>query len=52
MSQVSYKIPLFMTLNGEKICYLIDYHRYVELREMGKNDSEILAVLPADKEAA
>ncbi|ELA7830746.1 hypothetical protein Q6U52_000906 [Vibrio alginolyticus] len=52
MSQVQYKVPVFMTINGKKICYLIEYHRLVELRKLGMNDSEILANLEATKEAA
>ena len=52
MSQVLYKVPLFMTLDGKKICYLIEYHRYVELSEMGKNDIQLIADLESVKEAA
>lgn len=42
MSKVSFKIPVFMTINSKKICYLIDYHRYVELRALGLKDSQIV----------
>lgn len=52
MSKVQYKVPVFMTVNGKKICYLIEYHRLVELRKLGMNDSDILADLTVDKEAA
>ncbi|WCP83297.1 hypothetical protein PQE20_17920 [Vibrio harveyi] len=52
MSKVQYKVPVFITINGKKICYLIEYHRLVKLRKLGMNDSEILADLMVDKEAA
>ncbi|WP_261904589.1 hypothetical protein [Vibrio fortis] len=52
MSKVQYKVPVFMTVNGKKICYLIEYHRLVELRKLGMNDSDILTDLTVVKEAA
>lgn len=53
MSQVSYKVPHFTTINGKKICILIDYYRLLELRKLGMKDrSDILADVPAKKEAA
>ncbi|HCG6982075.1 hypothetical protein [Vibrio sp. Y42_MX_L11] len=52
MSQVQYKVPVFMTINGKKICYLIEYHRYVELRNLGLKDSQIIADETVDKRAA
>ncbi len=42
MSKVSYKVPVFMTINSKKICYLIDYNRYIELRALGLKDSQIV----------
>ncbi|HCG5277851.1 MULTISPECIES: hypothetical protein [Vibrio harveyi group] len=52
MSQVQYKVPVFMTINGNKICYLIEYYRYVELRSLGLKDSQIIAGETVNKRAA
>lgn len=38
MSKVQYKLPIFLNINGKKVCHLVDYHLAIQFRKEGSSE--------------
>ncbi|CCN45998.1 hypothetical protein MADA3029_740043 [Vibrio nigripulchritudo MADA3029] len=41
MSKVRYKLPIYLKINGRKVCCLVDYDKVMQFRNHGLTDEEI-----------